>query len=49
MTVDADRAGLEIVEVELALAHRATGRDWRGFVHRGRQLVDFAAVYVSRR
>jgi hypothetical protein len=49
MTVDAGRAGLEIVEVELALAHRATGRDWRGFVHRGRQLADFAAVYLSRR
>ncbi len=49
MTVDAARAGLRIVEVELRLAHRATGRDWRGFAHRGRQLGDFIAVYVSRR
>jgi glycosyltransferase involved in cell wall biosynthesis len=49
MTIDAERGGFEIVEVELALAHRATGRDWRGFVHRGRQLADFAAVYLSRR
>lgn len=49
MTVDADRAGLNIVEVELALAHRATGRDWRGFAHRARQLRDFLAVYLSRR
>jgi glycosyltransferase involved in cell wall biosynthesis len=48
MTIDARRAGLEIVEVELDLRHRATGRDWRGFVHRARQLGDFVAVYLSR-
>jgi hypothetical protein len=40
MTIDAARAGLEIQEVELDLAHRATGRDLRGFAHRGRQLAD---------
>ncbi len=39
-SVDAARAGLAITEVELPLTHRATGRDPRGFVHRGRQLVD---------
>lgn len=49
MTVDVARAGLRVVEVELPLAHRATGRTWRGFVHRGRQLADFLAVYISRR
>jgi glycosyltransferase involved in cell wall biosynthesis len=49
MTVDAARAGFRIEEIPLDLAHRATGRTWRGFVHRGRQLVDFVAVYVSRR
>lgn len=49
MTVDAARAGFRIEEVELDLAHRATGRTWRGFVHRGRQLLDFLAVYASRR
>lgn len=40
MTVDAARAGLRVDEVEVSLAHRPTGRDVRGFVHRGRQLVD---------
>jgi hypothetical protein len=40
MTVDAVRAGLRCEEVELDLAHRATGRDLRGFAHRGRQLAD---------
>jgi len=49
MTVDAARAGFRVAEVPLDLAHRATGRTWRGFVHRGRQLVDFVAVYASRR
>ena len=49
MTVDAARAGMRIEEVQLDLAHRATGRTWRGFAHRGRQLADFVAVYLSRR
>ena len=40
MTIDAVRAGLEVEEVELELEHRATGRDLRGFAHRGRQLAD---------
>jgi glycosyltransferase involved in cell wall biosynthesis len=49
MTVDAARAGFVVEEVRLDLAHRATGRTWRGFVHRGRQLGDFVAAYLSRR
>jgi hypothetical protein len=40
MTIDALRAGLAVEEVELDLEHRATGRDLRGFLHRGRQLAD---------
>jgi glycosyl transferase family 2 len=40
MTIDAERAGLHVEEVELDLSHRATVRDARGFAHRGRQLVD---------
>lgn len=49
MTIDAHRAGLRLVEVELPLEHRATGRTAAGFAHRGRQLVDIARVYASRR
>jgi glycosyltransferase involved in cell wall biosynthesis len=49
MTIDAVRAGHRVVEVELDLSHRATGRTLSGFLHRGRQLVDFIRVYVSRR
>ena len=49
MTVDAVRAGYRVEEVELDLAHRATGRTLGGFAHRGRQLRDFVAVYRDRR
>jgi glycosyltransferase involved in cell wall biosynthesis len=45
MTVDAVRAGLAVREIELDLAHRATGKTLRGFIHRGRQLKAFVAVY----
>jgi hypothetical protein len=49
MTVDAVRAGYRIVEIELDLGHRSTGRTPRGFVHRGSQLADIARVYLDRR
>lgn len=49
MTIDAVRAGFRVSEVELPLAHRATGKTLRGFLHRGRQLADFAAVWWARR
>lgn len=49
MTIDAVRAGFRVGEVELPLAHRATGRTLRGFLHRGRQLLDFVAVWWARR
>jgi glycosyltransferase involved in cell wall biosynthesis len=49
MTIDAARAGYRVGEVEIDLAHRATGRTPGGFLHRARQLADFARVYVTRR
>jgi glycosyltransferase involved in cell wall biosynthesis len=49
MTIDAVRAGFRVCEVELPLAHRATGKTLRGFLHRGRQLLDFVAVWWARR
>jgi glycosyltransferase involved in cell wall biosynthesis len=48
MTVDAVRAGYRIGEYELDLEHRATGRDFRGFLHRAGQLRDLARVFISR-
>jgi glycosyltransferase involved in cell wall biosynthesis len=49
MTVDAVRAGYRLGEYELDLEHRASGRSFAGFLHRGLQLRDFARVYAARR
>jgi glycosyltransferase involved in cell wall biosynthesis len=48
MTIDAVRAGYRVGEIELDLSHRATGRTPGGFIHRGRQLRDFARAYLAR-
>jgi hypothetical protein len=47
MAIDALRAGLDVLEVELDLEHRATGRDLAGFVHRGRQLRDLLLATLA--
>lgn len=48
MTIDAVRRGHRLVEVELELEHRATGKTAAGFAHRARQLADFARAYRAR-
>lgn len=48
MTVDAVRAGCRVGEYELDLSHRATGRSFAGFIHRGGQLLDFVRAYRAR-
>ncbi|MHB8893864.1 MAG: glycosyltransferase family 2 protein [Candidatus Geothermincolia bacterium] len=48
MTVDAHRAGFRIVEVPTTMGHKETGRDWAGFVHRGRQAADIASALLAR-
>jgi hypothetical protein len=47
MTIDALHDGLDVREIELDLDHRATGRDLRGFVHRGRQLGDLVLATIA--
>lgn len=49
MTIDAVRAGRRVLEIDLPLTHRPTGRTLAGFAHRGRQLVDFVWAYLHRR
>jgi glycosyltransferase involved in cell wall biosynthesis len=49
MTVDAIRSGYRLREYELDLEHRASGRTFAGFLHRGAQLRDFVRAYASRR
>jgi glycosyltransferase involved in cell wall biosynthesis len=48
MTIDAVRAGRRVLEIELELSHRASGRTPAGFAHRARQLADFARAYRAR-
>ncbi|HMY26422.1 MAG TPA: glycosyltransferase [Solirubrobacterales bacterium] len=49
MTIDAVRAGYRLGEYEIDLAHKATGKTFKGFIHRFRQLLDFARVWWARR
>lgn len=49
MTLDALRAGRRVLEIELDLEHRATGRSVAGFLHRGRQLLDILRAGAARR
>lgn len=48
LTVDAVRAGLRVLEVPVAMQHRKTGRDLRGFFHRARQLWHVARALAPR-
>ena len=49
MTIDAVRAGFRVVEVPVpGLTHRATGRSFAGFMHRGRQGVQIARAAAAR-
>ena len=48
LTIDLLRQGLRIEEVEVPLAHRATGRDWRSQAHRARQFADVARALAAR-
>ena len=49
LTIDLARRGLRITEVEVPLAHRATGTDLRSQLHRARQLADVARALATRR
>jgi glycosyltransferase involved in cell wall biosynthesis len=48
MTIDLRRKGLRIVEVEVDMAHRATGGDLAAQLHRGRQFLDVARALATR-
>jgi hypothetical protein len=49
MTIDALRAGLRVVEVEVDLRHNPTGRDLSGLLHRARQARAIAREVTRRR
>ena len=48
MTIDLLRLGLRVTEVEVPMAHRATGGDWHAQLHRARQFTDVAWALVVR-
>jgi glycosyltransferase involved in cell wall biosynthesis len=48
MTIDLLRQGLRVVEVEVDMAHRATGTDLAAQRHRARQFADVARALASR-
>ncbi len=48
MTIDLLRQGLRVTEVEVPMAHRATGGDWRAQLHRARQFADVGWALAAR-
>jgi len=48
MTVDLLNSGIKIHEVDVNMDHRNTKRDLEGFVHRGRQFMDIAVVFIKK-
>jgi glycosyltransferase involved in cell wall biosynthesis len=49
MAMDALRAGLRLIEVQIDLRHAATGRDLAGVLHRGRQAGAIVRELARRR
>ena len=49
LTIDLLRQGFRVTEVEVELAHRATGTDLRAQLHRAHQLADVARALAARR
>lgn len=47
LTVRALRAGFRLAEVQTTMSHSATGRNLKGFIHRGRQLVHVAIALLT--
>ncbi|MGE4283325.1 MAG: glycosyltransferase family 2 protein [Clostridia bacterium] len=48
MTIDILRKGYTIMECEVNMTHQETGRDLKGFIHRGRQAVHIMAVLFRK-
>ncbi|WP_055480894.1 glycosyltransferase [Sphaerimonospora mesophila] len=48
MTIDLLRKSFRVIEVEVEMAHRATGNDLRGQLHRARQLRDVGRALAAR-
>ncbi|MGE5405061.1 MAG: glycosyltransferase family 2 protein [Candidatus Saccharibacteria bacterium] len=47
MTIRALRKGYRILEIPVEMTHAETGRDIKGFIHRGRQFLDVFKVILT--
>ncbi|HNX28324.1 MAG TPA: glycosyltransferase family 2 protein [Syntrophomonadaceae bacterium] len=47
MTLRALQKGFKLVEVPTTMTHNETGRDLKGFMHRGRQFIDVIKVIIA--
>lgn len=48
MTIDALRRGYRVLEIDTGLTHCPPGRNWQGFVHRGKQFYDICTAMGYR-
>ena len=46
MTIEAFNNNFRILEVDVEMTHRETGRDLQGFIHRGKQFLDVAKTLL---
>ena len=49
LTIDLLRQGFRVTEVEVPMAHRATGTDWQAQLHRARQFAGVARALAAPR
>ncbi len=47
LTLEGVRKGFELIEVPVDMRHRETGRDIKGFLHRGKQCLDILSLIRS--
>jgi glycosyltransferase involved in cell wall biosynthesis len=47
ITLEGVRRGFELIEVPVDMRHRVTGRDIKGFLHRGKQCLDILSLIRS--
>jgi glycosyltransferase involved in cell wall biosynthesis len=48
LTIDVAKRGYRICEVDIPFQHRETGRNWRGFIHRGKQFISVGRTLLDK-
>lgn len=47
VTLEGVRKNIELIEVPVDMQHRETGRNMKGFIHRGKQCLDIMSLIIS--